>query len=339
MRIMTAKSKRFEETTKKLHRLIAILRILDTRKRCTPQTLANEFKTTERNVYRDINDLNASGFSITFDKTAGTYRFTDTDFTLRDLDLNKEELMALLVGRQVAGRLGKPFENTFQSLFKKVKKDTGPKTQGRFKALADEGRFWIDIDEADGFDSIERQYRIINKAMDENVAVKIVYHAMNSDEESTRVVSPYGLVYDYGLWYMIGYCHLRNDIRVFALDCIKDIRLTDRHYAIPEGFNIAEHFKPGWQMLRYGAPVEVVVEFTKHYARWIKRRKWHPTQKIKEQPDGSLIFKVIVEGTREFKWWLYHWIPHCKVLSPPELRDEMIGEMREMVSVYEDEKK
>jgi hypothetical protein len=121
---MTAKSKRFEETTKKLHRLIAILRILDTRKRCTPQTLANEFKTTERNVYRDINDLNASGFSITFDKTAGTYRFTDTDFTLRDLDLNKEELMALLVGRQVAGRLGKPFENTFQSLFKKVKKET-----------------------------------------------------------------------------------------------------------------------------------------------------------------------------------------------------------------------
>lgn len=331
---MTPKSRKFEETTKKLHRLISILRILDNRKRCTPKTLSDEFKTTERNIYRDINDLNASGFSIVYDKAAGTYRFTDADFTLRDLDLDNDELTALLVGRQVAERLGKPFESTFQSILGKVKKDSGPRTQGRFKTLADEGRFWIDIDEADGFDSIEKQYKAINRAMDEKVAVKLVYHAMKSDEESTRAVSPFGLVFDYGLWYMIGHCHLRNDIRVFALDCIKDIHLTDRHYIIPVGFNIADHFKPGWQMLRYGEPAEVVIKFEKHYARWIKRRKWHPTQKIEEQPDGSLIFRVTVQGTRELKWWIYHWIPYCKVLSPPELRDEMIGEMREMLEVY-----
>jgi predicted DNA-binding transcriptional regulator YafY len=51
--------------------------------------------------------------------------------------------------------------------------------------------------------------------------------------------------------------------------------------------------------------------------------------------DGSIIFKVIVQGTRELKWWIYHWIPHVEILSPPELRKKVTEEMREMVRVYE----
>lgn len=331
---MAKKSKKFEETTKKLHRLLSILRLLDNRGRCTPQTLAEKFNTTERNIYRDINDLNAAGFSIVFDKAAGTYRFTDPDFTLRDLDLTSEELKALLVGKQVATRLGQPFEKSFLSLLKKAKKDTGSRTRDRYKGIEGESRFWIDIDDAESFEEVERQYKALNEALDKKVAVEIVYSAMGTEKEMTRVVAPYGLVFNYGLWYMIGHCHLRNAIRVFALDRIKDIKLTNSHYDITSGFKISEYFQPGWQMLRYGEPVEVVVEFTSHYARWIKRRKWHPTQKIEDRPDGGIEFRVTVQGTRELKWWLYHWIPHCKVLSPPELRDEMIEEMSEMLKKY-----
>lgn len=332
--LMPPKSKRFADTTKKLHRLISILRMLDSRKRCTPQSLSGEFHTTERNIYRDINDLNASGFSIVYDRVSGTYRFTDTDFTLRDLDLNKDEIVALLMGRQLSSRLGKPFESTFLSIIGKVRKDTGQKTRGRLKTLTDESRFWIDISEAEGFDKIEKQYEMINKAIDARVAMEIVYSAMADEKLSRRMVDPYGLVFSHGLWYMVGHCNLRDEIRVFALDCIKKCYLTEKHYAIPVGFNVADYFKPGWQMVRYGEPVEVVIEFKSCYARWIKRRTWHPTQRIDEQPDGSLVFRVTLEGTCELKWWLYHWIPHCKVISPPELRDEMIGEMKEMLAVY-----
>ena len=65
---MPKKSGKFTEKTKKLHRLLAILRILDNRKNCTTQTLAGEFETTTRSIFRDIKDLNVSGFSIIFDK-------------------------------------------------------------------------------------------------------------------------------------------------------------------------------------------------------------------------------------------------------------------------------
>lgn len=48
---------RLQDRTKKLHRLLTILRKIDNRERCTPQALAQEFGTTERNIFRDINDL------------------------------------------------------------------------------------------------------------------------------------------------------------------------------------------------------------------------------------------------------------------------------------------
>jgi predicted DNA-binding transcriptional regulator YafY len=335
---MPPKSKKFEEKTKKLHRLLAILRKLDNRERCTPQTLAEKFETTPRSIFRDINALNTSGFAITFDKDLNTYCFTDSDFTLRDLDLTNNELIALLVGSQVARGLGKPFEKAFQSILKKAHKDTGRQTQEQVKKLQEEQRFWVDIYPMEGFEQIERQYNAINEAMDKKVEIEISYKAMSNEKETRRTIAPYGLTLQRGLWYVIGFCSLRKDIRVFAIDCIKNFKLTDKHYSIPADFRLEEYFKTGWHMLRYGKPVEVILEFGKEYARWIKRRKWHPTQKIEEKQDGSIIFKATLQGTIEFKWWIYHWIPYCKVLAPSELRKEMIEEMKAMLKVYEKDK-
>ncbi|MBI3583267.1 MAG: WYL domain-containing protein, partial [Nitrospinae bacterium] len=278
----------------------------------------------------DINDLNESGFSITFDKRINSYIFTDSDFTLRDLDLNNDELTALLIGKQIAHRMGKPFENAYRSILKKAQRDTGIKTRHRLKQIEGKQHFFIDIDPMEGFEGIEKQYNAITESLNK----KEEYDAMHSQKKSRRIIAPYGLIFEYGLWYVIGYCHLRKEVRIFALDRIKEFRMTGKQYSIPDDFNMDDYFKTGWHMIQYGKPVEVVLKFTKHYARWIKRKKWHPTQVIEEQKDGSIIFKAAVRGSMELKWWIYHWIPHVEILSPPELRKEVIEEMREMLRMY-----
>jgi len=331
---MPAKSKKSEDTRKKIYRLIAILRKLDSRERCTPASLAEHFNVTDRTIQRDIEVLNSAGFSIFFDKESNTYRFTNPDYTLRDLEINKDELVVLLFGKQLAHSLGKPFEKAYQSLLKKVRTETGRQTRDKVKKIEERRQFWVDIEPVEGFEKIETQYNMIVAAMDKGKGVEIVYKAMKNQEETKRNLSPYGLFLHQGMFYVIGYCHLRKAIRVFAMDCIKDIKLTEKSYVIPGDFKLEEYFKTGWNMLRYGEPVEVVLEFDKTYARWIKRKKWHPTQVIEEQKDGSIIFKVTVQGTKELKWWTYHWIPYCKILSPPELRKEAVEEMRTMLEVY-----
>ncbi len=331
---MNLKSKRFSDRKRKLHRLLSILRILDSREKCNSDSLAEKFNTSPRNIFRDINDLNESGFSITFDKRINSYIFTDSDFTLRDLDLNNDELTALLIGKQIAHRMGKPFEKAYQSLLKKANKDTGTKTGEGLKKIEDKQHFFIDIDPMEGFEEIEKQYNAISGALNKKEEIEITYKAMHSQKETKRIIAPYGLIFEYGLWYVIGYCHLRKKVRIFALDCIKDFKMTGKPYIIPDNFNMDDYFKTGWHMIQYGKPVEVVLKFTKHYARWIKRKKWHPTQVIEEHKDGSITFTVTVQGSMELKWWIYHWIPHVEILSPPELRKEVTGEMREMLKRY-----
>lgn len=169
----------------------------------------------------------------------------------------------------------------------------------------------VDITPVEGFEQIERQYNAITEAMDRKEEIAIVYSAMKNMKETKRDIAPYGLFFYDGIWYVLGYCNLRKEIRTFALDCIKEFKITGKSYNIPADFTMADYFKPGWHMVRYGEPVEVVIKFSQHYARWIKRRKWHPTQVIEEHENGSLIFRVTVQGTRELKWWTYHWMPDC----------------------------
>jgi len=51
--------------------------------------------------------------------------------------------------------------------------------------------------------------------------------------------------------------------------------------------------------------------------------------------DGSVVFKVTLEGTEELKWWIYHWIPQVEILSLSELREEMVEDMRAMLALHE----
>lgn len=331
---MAGYSQKFSDRKKKLHRLLSILRMLDNRERCTPAILAEKFNTTNRTIHRDILDLDQAGFAIRYDKETNTYVFADPDFTLRDFDLNTDELMALLLGKQMSQKLGKPFSNAFDSLLKKAHKDSSIKTQSRIKMLEEKQHFLVRMEPMEEFDKIENQYNAIIQAMDNKEEIEIIYKAMNSQKETIRQIRPYGIFYSNGIWYTIAFCHLQNDIRIFALDCIKDIKPAHKTYTIPNDFTMNDYFKPTWQMIRYGEPVEVILRFSKDIARWIKRQTWHPTQQIEEHKDGSIIFKVKLEGTEEIKWWTFHWIPHCEVLAPPELRKEVIRDIKILAGMY-----
>ncbi len=331
---MPEQPKRTLDKTRKLHRLLSIVRMLDNREPCTPLSLSKHFKTTERNIFRDMKDLSAVGFDVTFDKNNKSYTFADADFTLRDMELSDEELMALLIGKQMTHGLGKPFESAFDSLLKKARKDTGEKTRKTVKRLEGREMFHVNLNPIEGFEGIEKQYRAITDAMDRKVELLISYKGMHDQKVTERQIAPYGLVFSDGMWYAVARCSLRHDTRIFALDCIRKFWKTGKKYSIPSEFSLDEYLKPGWKIMRYGKPVEVVLRFTKDVARWIKRRKWHPSQTIEEQEDGSIIYRAKVSHPEEIKYWSYAWVPNCEIISPPELRNKAAEEIKALGEVY-----
>jgi predicted DNA-binding transcriptional regulator YafY len=70
--------------------------------------------------------------------------------------------------------------------------------------------------------------------------VHIHYHA-NQGEDTERDFDPYGLTYYLHKWYVVGYCHLRRDLRSFRLDRITHIDTISAHFERPEGFDPLAH--------------------------------------------------------------------------------------------------
>jgi predicted DNA-binding transcriptional regulator YafY len=77
-----------------------------------------------------------------------------------------------------------------------------------------------------------------------------------------------------------------------------------------------------------------VLRFTPGVVRRVKESIWHPSQRIEDLPDGSCLFTVQVGSTMEFKPWVRQWGSAVSVVSPPDFREEIAAEVREMARIY-----
>ena len=84
---------------------------------------------------------------------------------------------------------------------------------------------------------------------------------------------------------MIAHCHLRNDVRLFAVERIRSITLTDHPYQMPLGFDVEEYVKDAL-MIMCGRRIEVELLFSKQVAAWVKDKLWHSSQETLLLKDG-----------------------------------------------------
>ncbi len=75
--------------------------------------------------------------------------------------------------------------------------------------------------QSDWFAQMERAVQLRKR-------VSVEYQSISSLETSKRDVDPYGLIYQQGVWLLVGHCHLRSGIRIFRIDRIKDFKIAPK---------------------------------------------------------------------------------------------------------------
>jgi predicted DNA-binding transcriptional regulator YafY len=166
--------------------------------------------------------------------------------------------------------------------------------------------------------------------------IKIRYFSFSSEEERERVVEPYHLYNFQGVWYFFGFCHLRQEIRDFALDRVAEVEVLPETFSLPQGFDPQDYLFRGFRMYRDHLE-QVRIRFDPYQARWIKERIWHPSQKLEELPDGSVIMEISAHP-EEAKRWIIGYGPHAEVLEPASLREEVRREVEEMLRLYSNDR-
>jgi len=139
------------------------------------------------------------------------------------------------------------------------------------------------------------------------------------DEETERAVDLYGLVYRGGFWYGVGYCHLREGIRMFRLDRVLEAEIQDEVYTPPADFDALGYVLRSLAATPTNWPVEVLLETTLEDAR---RMVPPELANLEEVPDG-----VVLRCSVGYLDWFAHFLVRLDcgfvVRQPLELKEEL----------------
>lgn len=308
--------------TTRVSRLLRIICLVQSAQGWSPGRLADELGISERNVYRDIDQLKAAGIPIAYDKAAHTYRI-DGRFFLPPVRLDLEEALALAaLCESISESEQIPFlAPAWRALHKieaQLPHDVREDLRERRSALAIRTARAM---EPDGFKDV---YDRVLEAIAERRSLLCKYDAVASSEpdgdpDAEFDFEPYAVFFAVRAWYAVGKRSDRDGLRTLKLNRFSKLMPTERPYEIPSSFSLDAYLGHAWNMMNAGADVEVELLFDADFAETIAETRWHPTQEVEDLPEGGCRFIATVAGLDEIVWWVLSMGPHCRVVRPPAL--------------------
>ncbi len=296
--------------------------------------LAQQLEVAPRTVHRDIQFLrDRLKAPLVFDPVCNGYRYDDAGYQLPFFRLTEGELLAVFLAERLLQQYhGTPYATALATAFQRMISVLPDQVTIDLSHLGE--AFSFRQQTADPGDA-ERFIRL-SQAVRESNQLEIVYWTASRDATQSRVVDPYHLVSVDGDWFLVGYCHFREDVRMFSPARIRELRETGVHFDRPADFNIAAYLDTGFRKIRGTGPLQTVrLRFTPKAARYIREKTWHPTQQVRDEKDGGLILTLKVNHMLEIKRWVLSHGAECQVLQPAELRKEIREELQCSLEVYE----
>ena len=159
------------------------------------------------------------------------------------------------------------------------------------------------------------------------------YYSMSSKRETTRKVDPYKVWFFNGTLYLIGWCHVHDEIRMFVLDRIRLLHVADQRFIPPDDFDLDEYMRDSFGVIHTDGE-KVVIRFDPSLERYLKENIWHPSQVFKKDKDGSVILTMEVGGLVEVMSWILGFGRQAEVLEPEHLRQAVAEEIAATMGQY-----
>jgi predicted DNA-binding transcriptional regulator YafY len=317
-----------------LERLLVIDSLIRSSTRLTNKNIAETLEVSERTVRSDLAFLrDRFNAPLEFSRSKG-HHYTNLEWRLPSISLSQGELFALTLGaRMLQAYAGSAYISDLRSAILRLSERLPEETWINLQQIADEKILFTSGAETYLDPQVWSQ---LVEACHSYRQVKIHYYTASRNTNSDRVIDPYLLhIYRGTNPYLIGFCHNRQDIRWFRVDRIRKLQLLNSKFIRDPTFNPKEYLEKIFQAeVGNGNPKLVDIWFDAVTAPYIRERRWHSTQEIKEHPDGSITLQMQVTGLNELKRWVLGYGKGAVVKEPPELVDLVKGEVEEMSKHY-----
>lgn len=317
----------------KIDNMMAILWMLKSGRKITARQIAEKLEINIRTVYRYIDKLSASGVPIISDTGHnGGYTLLN-NFIETPLFFDVKEQTALLQAAVFAKEAGYFFGEELNRATLKLKMYSNQEQERVLKQHL-EG---LEVISSIGKSALEAVLRKLEKNVVNEVSIEIEYHTSQEAQSKCRIIDPYGIVYWNNKWYIIAFCHTRNEIRSFRVDRIINIKETEIKFNRPKGFSAAKNFmeklipsvedEKELMYLVVGGKRSAVDNLCQH---------WFLEHQLKERTSDKAIFLLQEEIIHKYVPYLL--LPYGKsiqVIEPLSLKQRIVEVLAELIKYYQ----
>lgn len=311
----------------RLVRVVRVISMIGSRHGATLRALADSCEVSERTIYRDIDLLCQAGYPVDYIESSKSYVFVNKVF-LKPLTFSAPEAAALLWAADAMDIDGFPFAADLRCARTKLLESL----PDGIRESVEKDSSTVDIDIRSKSRGNNKYFALLTEAMDNRQCIEIVYQSLNAPA-SERVVEPYTVTMRGGLWYLVGFCHKRQEVRAFRIDRISSARELERTFVLPEDFSVDEYFADCVSVVR-GEQVLVKLLFSSDAARWVSEEQYHRKQQTELLADGRLLLTAPFRLGWELVSMIMAFGSSVEVLEPADLRAAIATENRKMTDMY-----
>jgi proteasome accessory factor B len=252
-----------------------------------------------------------------------------------ELSFALDEALALYLGRRFFEPLaGTYFWEAAQSAFRKIQACLGKSALRYLQNMA--GSLYQTAIGASDYSAKAELIDQLMRGIEETKATHIVYLSLQATELVTYEVCPLGLAFHKGSLYLVANSRDHGELRHFKVDRIEEAEVGPFPFERPADFNLAEHLANSFGIFHGDGDVAVKVRFLPAVARYVQESKWHDSQQLSPQKDGSVLAEFRLSSVEEIKHWLLGFGGKAVVLEPLELRQQIAAELGEMLANYKE---
>jgi predicted DNA-binding transcriptional regulator YafY len=284
-------------------------------------TLARTLEVSTKSVQRDLDFMrDRLELPLEYDPQRFGYRYTEDVRSFPTLQITEGELFALLVAEKALQQYrGTNFERPLVSAFRKMAAAL-PDTVSL--SLADWEQTISFRTSAEPILNLEI-FDVLAKATARRQQLILTYRKPGTRQAERRVVDPYHLANINGEWFLFGYCHLRHDIRTFVPARIQAATPSGDTFVRPRRFSLEKRLRDSFGVHSGQGEYSVGLRFDELVADFIREKRWHPSQQLRELPEGGVELRLTLSSLVEIQRWVLSWGGNVVVLSPPALAESV----------------
>jgi len=311
-----------------LERMLRIHQALSAGQFPNASTLAREIEVATKTIHRDLQFMrDRFGLPIEFDPAKNGYAYTEEVSAFPNLQITEGELFALIVAEKALQQYrGTNFEKPLLSAIKKMEQAL-PNTISL--NLADIGQTISFRTRAEPILNLEI-FDALAKAAARRQQIELTYRKPGQPQPEKRLVDPYHLANINGEWYLFAYDHARKDIRTFVPARMQSVKPTGKTFERPQQFSLEKRLRDSFGVVSGQGEYEVVIRFNAHAADYIREKKWHESQQLRELKGGGVELRLRLSSLREIERWVLSWGGDASVLKPRELAEAVKSAARKI---------